>query len=163
LDGYSASLTLAAAYGLVFVYMGAYGMLDAVEIQTHEIRWRWRSPSPFPGGHHDRSAHPRGTELFMADGLLYVIEHGEVSRQDNGEREGSMRIFALDAQTGALSWCWSQTGDSAIGFEARSAITDGVLYLVGLSCLYALRRVGPGACAPRARMSHCRRLPAKVI
>jgi outer membrane protein assembly factor BamB len=140
LDGYSTSRTLAAAYGLVFVYMGEYGMLDAVDIQTHTIRWRWRSPSTFPDGRHERSARPRGTELFIADGLLYVIEHGEASRREDGsEREGSMRIFALDTQTGAFSWSWFQTGDSAIGRELRSTIADGVLYLVGLSGLYALR------------------------
>jgi hypothetical protein len=52
-----------------------------------------------------------------------------------------VRIVALDAQTGALAWMWSQRGHGAHRSERCSAIADGVLDLVEDDVLSALSAV----------------------
>jgi PQQ-like domain len=145
-NGYGSTRTLAAA-GLVFVHMGEYGMVVAVDVQTQAVRWRWRS-TPALGGSAplllqvgDTRSRIRGSELFVADGLVYVIEHVDTdTKGPHGlEEEGSARLFARDAHSGQLRWSVSLPTEGHGGRELRSTMANGVLYLVDWRTLYALR------------------------
>jgi outer membrane protein assembly factor BamB len=147
LQGYGGNRTLAAAGSLVFVHLPSAGVVDAVDIHTHEVRWRYRSAPAFPGsvGQLIRvgDTHSRidGTELFVADGLLYLIEHvGKTTKRSDGlEQEYMTRVFAVDALSGDLRWSWSYPTGGTGGHELRSTIADGAIYLVAGRTLYALR------------------------
>jgi outer membrane protein assembly factor BamB len=99
--------------------MGGYGMVDAVDIRTHAVRWR---SAPAIGGSvspllhvGDTQSSISGAEHFVADGLVYVIEHVERSIRgpDKIQREYRVRVFALDALNGELKWSWSQPTEGA--------------------------------------------------
>jgi outer membrane protein assembly factor BamB len=100
-------IQLAAADHLVYVL--CRDQLDAIDVQTHQLRWNWRTT--FQAQH-----------ALVADGLLYVLgAHGD--------------IVALDVQTGALRWTWRVDGDLLADY---STIDDGTLYVATTRALYAL-------------------------
>jgi outer membrane protein assembly factor BamB len=151
--GFGGGRSLAAADDLVYVLLPSAGVVDAVDRRTHAVRWRFRSA---PSLSVDRSAllpvgdtetHSSAAEMLVADGELYLLEYLEQTTEATSgfARERTVRICALDAQTGALAWSYSQRGHGAHRSEVCSAIADGVLYLVedsvvsALSALSALR------------------------
>lgn len=136
-NGYGSARTLAAAYGLVFVHMGGYGMVDAVDIRTHAVRWR---SAPAIGGSvspllhvGDTQSSISGAEHFVADGLVYVIEHVERSIRgpDKIQREYTVRVFALDALNGELKWSWSQPTEGGLSERcaARSPMAPSTWWI----------------------------------
>jgi outer membrane protein assembly factor BamB len=147
LQGYGGNRTLAAADGLVYVHLPSAGVVDAVDISTHAVRWRFRSAPALGGPSHqlvhvgETSSSIDGTELFVADGLLYLIEHvGKTTRAPAGlEHEYSTRLFAVDALTGELRWSSLHPIRGSSGHALRSVIAEGVIYLVAGNTLYALQ------------------------